>query len=480
MPSDARPAGQATAWERVVPGGISRALLAALPLVFVVVGLLVGHELNRQPGLLYSLLLLGSGSLLWAAWIYRGRGPSLVEVLVLGFVLRVILAPIPPSLSDDVYRYLWDGKVLLSGENPYLLAPDSQALSGLREEPWDGIWQSMSHRDVETVYPPLAMLTFSIAALTDSPLAAYKALLIALDLLGCAFLFQAAKAGGFPTNRVLLYAWNPLVLLEGAGMGHIDLAGLAPLAAGTLVLARASSSRSRDRGGSALAGALLALGVLIKLVPAVLAPLWFLCAKQRFHFVLSFVLVLLVFGLPVLVSVGGIPPGLVTYGVQWEFNGPFFEPLWRVIDVTNGAAWLKVVMSQGEEMLGRSRLLEGLYPLVYPQLMAKVVLGSLLVVLVLAIPLSGRKSRQEIVRANGAVLGAALLMTATFYPWYLVWVLPWVALTRSRAWLVASATLPLVYLPNMVEVAYFPTVWLLVWAPPLIAWGVLYVKGRQR
>ena len=68
-------------------------------------------------------------------------------------LLRVIALPLPPTLSDDIYRYVWDGKVIGAGLNPYLLAPQAADLEPLRDELWD----RLPHREVETVYPPVAL-----------------------------------------------------------------------------------------------------------------------------------------------------------------------------------------------------------------------------------------------------------------------------------------------------------------------------------
>ena len=74
----------------------------------------------------------------------------------------------------------------------------------------------------------------------------------------------------------------------------------------------------------------------------------------------------------------------------------------------------------------------------------------------------------------GRLFGGLLLVGATVYPWYLLWVLPWAALGRHRAWLGASALLPLTYLPGLFEVPLFPLVFLAVWLP----FGALFVVSR--
>ena len=80
------------------------------------------------------------------------------------------------------------------------------------------------------------------------------------------------------------------------------------------------------------------------------------------------------------------------------------------------------------------------------------------------------------VRAAFGAFAVVLLVSPTFYPWYLIWLLPWAALTGSRAVLALSATLPLAYLPAVAGLPYFPWVYGAVWLPPLI----LLALERQR
>ena len=63
-------------------------------------------------------------------------------------------------MSDDLYRYLWDGRVQLHGVHPYAHAPEDQALAGLRDEHWERV----NHPEVKTIYPPLAQGTFLVLA----------------------------------------------------------------------------------------------------------------------------------------------------------------------------------------------------------------------------------------------------------------------------------------------------------------------------
>ena len=107
-------------------------------------------------------------------------------------LLRLPLLPLPPTLSDDVLRYLWDGKVAAAGLNPYALPPAADKLTPLRDE----IWRRIPHTQVPTVYPPLSVAAFSIASRLPFPILAWKLMATAADLppAGCSCSSPAAPA----------------------------------------------------------------------------------------------------------------------------------------------------------------------------------------------------------------------------------------------------------------------------------------------
>ncbi len=406
------------------------------------------RDLDRYPILALALLFAAFLSL-----VYAGRrmeaSASAGWILGIAALTRLLLLPLPPSLSDDMLRYLWDGKVLTHGENPYLLAPEAPELAPLRDE----IWQRMPHKEVATVYPPLALGLFSISSWLPAPFLSLKILLSLADLLACWWLLKLAQALGLPRGRAIWYAWNPLVCLETAGMGHVDA-----LMAAAMVIAVGLLVRAPQRPVATATAAVA--GDLAKLVPLVALPLWARSSKRPWLFLIACIAFLFLAFLPVFISTSGVPPGLVTYGVSWEFNGPLYEPLWRFIDHQDWATSAKSWLDQKKLETGEHEAWNRYYRFMYPQLMAKV---TLLVLFALLWLLAWRHSNPVV--ASGRVFGAVLLCSATFYPWYLLWVLPWAALSRNKAWLTLSATVLLCYLPQTTELTLFPWVYAAIWLP---------------
>lgn len=435
--------------------------MALLPLLAVNVLLSLTSDLAHH--LVLTLALLGP-AFAWLAWTARrlegshssARGLS-YAILAGAFLLRLPLLPLPLTLSDDALRYLWDGKVAAAGWNPYALAPSAKELTFLRDE----VWQRLPHREVPTVYPPLSVAAFSIAARLPNPILAWKALVTAADLAACALLLALARRLGLPPARALWYAWNPLVAIEFAGMAHVDALGIAACVATVFCLAA-----PRCRSWAAAAG-WSAAAVLAKLAPAVALPMWGRRSGAPGRMLAAAVTLVVLACLPVVAASGGVPPGLVTYAVSWEFDGPLFEPLWRLLDAGGAAPLLARLLDAIKRQTGEYTRLNPLYHYLYPQLLAKVLLALALAAVVAA---SLRRRRQSdepraTAAATGWLLGAALLLSATVYPWYVAWVLPWAALCRHAAWRALSGLVMLSYLAQRGGEPLWPWLFLAIWAP---------------
>ena len=218
------------------------------------------------------------------------------------------------------------------------------------------------------------------------------------------------------------------------------------------------------RHRSAAAGAALALAILAKLVPLLLVPAWARASTRRTLFLVACGVVLAVAAVPFAIGAPGTPPGLVTYAVSWEWNGPVFEPLWRALDWAGAVPWTKARLDDLEAATGHDDLLSPLYHYVYPQLLAKVVLAIAMAVVVIA-----SLRRADPIEAALWVLGGVLVLSATVYPWYALWMLPLAALQWSMPWLVLSLSLLASYLPRLLDVPLLPWPFLLVWGPFVIA-----------
>src|SRR3990172_5843343 len=216
------------------------------------------------PGFLvhfYLLFALYLGSV-WSVFRSRADGRVMVIILI-GFsvAFRITLLLTQPALSDDIYRYVWDGKVQAAGINPYLYPPESPELSHLRD---DTVYPQINRPWARTIYPPGAQRLFrGIYAAKPDSIIFMKATIAACDLLTILLLIRLLRVAGLPPGRAILYAWHPLAVFELAGSGHLD-----GLMFPFVLLCLLFLERRRD----GWAGAALGAAAAINLYPALLIP----------------------------------------------------------------------------------------------------------------------------------------------------------------------------------------------------------------
>ena len=191
----------------------------------------------------------------------RAMRSTFLLVLVFAVLLRLAILFAPPYLSDDVYRYVWDGRVQASGINPYRYIPAEPQLAHLRDAE---IYPRINRREyARTIYPPVAQMIFFVVTRFGETVTVMKAAMVGFEVVAVWALVLLLAGVGLPPQRVLLYAWHPLILWEIAGSGHCDAIAIAFIALALV---------ARQRGRAAWAGAALAGAALVKLYPIVLLP----------------------------------------------------------------------------------------------------------------------------------------------------------------------------------------------------------------
>jgi alpha-1,6-mannosyltransferase len=229
---------------------------------------------------LFSLAFLAYGCGALVAYRLGDRRAVLV-ILAIGVLTRLILLPTAPSLSTDAYRYVWDARVASAGIDPYTYPPVAPEVAALRDS---SIYPNLNHATWQTVYPPPAQAFFrAVYWIAPDSVAAMKLAFGIAELLALAALLVLLQTLDLPAGRLAIYAWNPLVLVEIWGSGHLDALLLTTVAAAAL-----ASARRRD----ALAAVLLGLGTLVKLYPATLFLL--LPGRRRLSVVAAFAGVVIV------------------------------------------------------------------------------------------------------------------------------------------------------------------------------------------
>ena len=198
-----------------------------------------------------------------AGLVWRGAGSrhAAATIIVFAVVMRIVVVLAPPYLSSDIYRYVWDGRVIAAGINPYGYIPNDPHLALLRDAE---IFPEINRGNyARTIYPPAAQSIFFLVTRFGESLIVMKSAMVGFEAVAVALMLCLLAASGRPASWIAVYVWNPLPLWEFAGSGHIDAAMIA-------FVALALWSRRSWLTGLALAG-----GVLVKLYPAALFPaLW--------------------------------------------------------------------------------------------------------------------------------------------------------------------------------------------------------------
>jgi alpha-1,6-mannosyltransferase len=309
------------------------------------------------------------------------------HVIVIGLVLaalwHVLFLLRPPGPDDDIHRYVWDGRVQRLGYNPYIVVPSDPALAGLHTPDT----RTLNNPDVPSPYPAGAQLFFRAVTAIHESVLALKVAFVVCDLAIVFVLLDVLRCSQQGAHWVLAYAWHPLLATDVAGSGHVDIVGALLL----LVSFAALWRRWRT-----VAAVTFGLAVAVKFLPIILLPLYWKRVRMRDGLLAVVVLGLLY--VPFL-DHGRIPIGsLSTYVQSFRFNDPVFATLERV------AA---------------------------PQLVAGL---AVLVGILTAIWLR-TKAPAWSSDAFAWPMAASLFCAPVVYPWYLLWLLPFL---RS------ASTLPII------------------------------------
>ena len=349
---------------------------------------------------------------------------TVVVILTVGVLSRVLMLPALPSLSTDAYRYVWDARVSSAGIDPYAYAPAAPEVARLRDAT---IYPRLNHATWRTVYPPVAQALFlGVYRLAPDDVFALKVAFGLAELLALAALALLLRTLHIPLGRLAIYAWNPLLLVEIWGGGHLDALVLAPVIAAAL-----ASARRRDD----LAAILLGLGTLVKVYPAVLLLL--LPGRRR-------VSVLALFG--VVVIAGTIAAGGLG---RWPIM-----PIWRyVLDEYFNPGLVRALVNE-------------------PLLALAASAGWVFVI-------AWRGRAGSLAERAMPMIAGVIVLGSNVFPWYVVWLVPFLAVTPSVPWIVFTGTVVFAYSFFLSEPWTIPVWARLVEVAPLAITGVVKLRGAS-
>ena len=423
---NARPLGSSLVASRALPPRIGPALIV-LAVVLIVLGVAVaacaGRWSTDADRLRFTVLGYALSALGFVALAFAGPSLetlSLGSCRLLGLALRLTLLAAPALLSEDLYRYLWDGLAQAAGYDPYAWAPQdprwAQALASSPE--LAALRPLIGHAQVPTIYPAAAQWAFRLSAALSLGPWGWRVLIVLVDLVGIFFFERAERRSGRVSRVARLWWLCPLALFEGAIGGHVDVLGAASLSA---LLS----------GGTLAVSMGLALACGLKFFPAVAL----LVAPRRVW--LLFTLLTVVLWLPYWSSLasGSVFQGLSAYGQRWRGNeGLFalvawpFERLWPaggepMILSEAGARAVRLLVGPATPWGGASTRI---YPDELSFASAK---GLCLIALAVWVVHSACRCKDLPTFLLWVTTGL-LVVSPVVHPWYLLWLLP---LTLHRA-----------------------------------------------
>jgi hypothetical protein len=379
-------------------------------------------------------------------------------IVASGVLFRLVALPSAPSLSTDIYRYVWDGRLTMHGINPYRWAPNALALRSLR----DPVWDMMDYKAYQTIYMPVSQMVFALAnAIFHNNLVGFKLIFVLFDIGVMSLLVVVLRALGRSGMNVIWYAWCPLPITEVAIAGHQDVVGVFFLLLAFVLVQRAGSephplpllgkerepeessgaaaTLPRVVSGSAmsertrtaapqephsgaewiwLAAIALICSGLTKGFSFMLLPL-FLRNYGR-PFAIAAALSLLYLGIPMYVYLPEFLHGMKQYLNNVHVNSGLFN--W-----TNMALWpLTPYHYQVTDGLSKLAIISAATWAAWR-------------------PVTGYA---DLLRRSFIVLAVILMVVPTLFPWYLVWVIPFLPLLGKRpswAFVALICTVSLLY-----------------------------------
>lgn len=344
---------------------------------------------------LYQFVLCSLLAALLVWWQWRLGEISLSKVLLWAFVFRSLMIWVPPGLSDDVFRYIWDGMLIINNVNPYHYLPADPYLADYADEP---IFSLLNSGNFYSVYPPVSQSAFALGGLFYKygwhySYYAIKLLFVTAEAASLLLLSRMVDA-----RRLVLYAWNPLVIVTAAGQAHTE---------SLLVFFLVLYIWAYRKGKGEYASVALVCAGLVKLYPFFLFPaLW---QRYRWRALWPALLVLSAFVIPFfdIEAIRHLADSLDLYVRYFEFNAGFYYALKKTLYVFTGADHSKTL----------GPLLRGVF------------LTSVPIALFFDF-----KNKWSLRRVSVVIFGAFLLTATTIHPWYLLGVLVLAVPARTPSW----------------------------------------------
>ncbi|MBX7242048.1 MAG: hypothetical protein K1X92_09895 [Bacteroidia bacterium] len=366
---------------------------------------------------------------------YFRKAPGLIPAAIFSAIIfRVATLFFLPNLSDDFYRFVWDGRLLIHGQNPYLSLPSQFFKEGLTRN-WglDEIYPLLNSPDYYSVYPPVCQFFCWVSAsLFPSSLLGsvfiLKLLILISEILSIGFLWKLLQKFRLPGHSLLWYALNPLIITELTGNLHFEAIMITGMLGAVFALTHSEAAKTifHKRLWIILSAFAFAVSVCSKLIPVIF--LLFLIRKMGFRKAFVYGLIVGVFCImmftPFLApdTFQNILKSTRLYYTHFEFNASVYYLLKAAGYLIAGYNWLVKV----------------------PFLLPLCFLSSLFYIE--TIRTENYESPYALfLRQCGWAMSIYLLLSTTVNPWYLSPCIAFFTFSQYRFTIVWSMVFPVTY-----------------------------------
>ncbi len=380
----------------------------------------IGYFMERKD---FVVLLLLFGVLFFSlVKIIQEQRENISYLLGLGLCFRIIFAFALPNLSQDFYRFIWDGRILLEGFNPYTNLPNDLIVNpNFNIAQAQELFKSMGSLSAShfSNYPPINQLFFVIAGIfgTQSIVVAtlvLRCIIIAADFGTAIFGARLLQSMGFEKYKIYWYILNPLVLIELTGNLHFEGVMLFFFICGIYLL---------HQNKWKMAAVAIALSIATKLLPLILLPLFF----QKLGWKKSFVFYTIVIGINALLFLPFLSTAMVEnysntialWFVNFEFNASLYYIIREIGFYYKG---YNIIHSTGK------------------------VIPILIIIFILLQSFFGKnKTTPDLLKSILLVLSIYFFVSTTIHPWYVINLVLVSVFTKYKFPIVWSFTVVLSY-----------------------------------
>jgi len=377
-------------------------------------------------------------------WVLRSKTPDCsaesIRLVILISVIAYVtfLLQKAPTLSGDIYRYIWDGKLINYGISPYQYPPDASQLVKLR----DSNWYLVENNNIISPYPPLLELLNALTYLVSPTVFAFKLLTVVFAIFTVLMLPFFLKKMGYDPRLSAIFAWNPIFILEFGSSAHDDTIAVFLVCASLYLFVEKRMT---------LSACVMALAVVSKLFPLLMVPLFVRRWRIRATILLSAIVI--VFYVPFALLGGSI-------------FGPVSVYLFTSTPIFNGGAF--AIFQNLFSWLGANNAITA----------ARIVEYSIFVAVLawfLWKAVRGNHDDVELMRYAAILLSVYLAFSSTIQPWYLSWIfVPFVVLMPTWSWIIFSGTIFLTYL-TFTQTPIAPGYWAEITWVKVVEFGQLYL-----